>query len=126
MQTSLTILVVDDEASFATALAALLSRDGHEVDTAENGNDALLQIQARHYDVILCDLRLPELDGQDFYHLLKNDSPGLQRRVIFLTGDLLNPMSIEFLEQHNLLWLPKPCSGAQVREMIQQTLRNTL
>ena len=79
-----------------------------------------------HYDVILCDLRLPELDGQDFYHLLKNDSPDLQRRVIFLTGDILNPMSIEFLEQHNLLWLPKPCSGAQVREMIQQALRNAL
>jgi DNA-binding NtrC family response regulator len=124
MQTSLTILVVDDESSFATALAVLLSRDGHEVDTAENGNAALLQIQARHYDVILCDLRLPELDGPDFYHLLKNESPDLQRRVIFLTGDLLNPMSIEFLKQHNLLWLPKPCSGAQVREMIQQALRN--
>jgi|RhiMetdeSRZDD1v2_1073273.scaffolds.fasta_scaffold1824726_1 CheY-like chemotaxis protein len=124
MQTTLTILVVDDETSFATALAALLSRDGHQVDTVENGNAALLQIQARHYDVILSDLRLPELDGQDFYHLLKNDSPDLQRRVIFLTGDILNPMSIEFLEQHNLLWLPKPCSGAQVREMIQQALRD--
>ena len=124
MQTTLTILVVDDETSFATALAALLSRDGHQVDTVENGNAALLQIQARHYDVILSDLRLPELDGQDFYHLLKNDSPDLQRRVIFLTGDILNPMSIEFLEQHNLLWLPKPCSGAQVREKIQQALRN--
>ena len=124
MQTALTILVVDDETSFATALAALLRRDGHQVDTAENGNAALLQIQARHYDVILCDLRLPELDGQDFYHLLKNDAPDLQRRVIFLTADLLNPMSIEFLEQHNLLWLPKPCSAAQVREMIQQALRD--
>jgi len=49
MQTTLTILVVDDETSFATALAALLSRDGHQVDTAENGNAALRQIQARHY-----------------------------------------------------------------------------
>src|SRR5687768_5730909 len=98
MQTSLPILVVDDAISFPTALAALLSRDGNKVDTAENGNAALLQIQARHYDVILCDLRLPELDGKDFYHLLKNESPGVQRRVIFLTGDILNPMSIEFLE----------------------------
>jgi CheY-like chemotaxis protein len=124
MQTSLTILVVDDDPSFATALAALLGRDGHQVDTAANGNAALRQLQARHYDVILCDLRLPELDGQDLYHLLKNELPDLHHRVIFLTGDMLNPRSIAFLEHQNLLWLPKPCRAAQVREVIQQALRH--
>ena len=67
---------------------------------------------------------MPELDGQDFYHLLKTEAPDLHRRVIFLTGDILNPVGLEFLEQHNLVWLPKPCSAAQVREAIQHVLRN--
>jgi CheY-like chemotaxis protein len=121
----LTILVVDDEPGFAKALAALLGRDGHTVETADTGKAALREIQARQYDLILCDLRLPELDGQDFYHLLKTEAPDLHQRVIFLTGDILNPASLEFLEQHHLAWLPKPCRAAQVREAIQQALRNT-
>jgi CheY-like chemotaxis protein len=124
-QSGLTLLVVDDETSFANALATLLGRDGHKVETADTGAAALRKIQAQQYDLILCDLRLPELDGQDFYHLLKTEAPDLHRRVIFLTGDILNPVSLEFLEQHNLLWVPKPCSAAQVREAIQQALRNT-
>jgi len=119
---SLTILVVDDETGFANALARLLSRDGHKVETAATGQDALLQIQARHYDLILCDLRLPELDGQDLYHRLKTEAPAMHQRMIFLTGDILNPASIEFLQQHNLVWLPKPCSVAEIRAAIQQVL----
>ena len=120
----LTILVVDDEISFANALATLLGRDGHTVETADTGTAALHKIRARQYDLILCDLRLPELDGQDFYHQLKTEAPNLQQRVMFLTGDILNPASLEFLEQHNLIWLPKPCCAAQVREAIQHALRH--
>jgi two-component system NtrC family sensor kinase len=120
----LTILVVEDEANFAKALATLLSRDGHTVETADNGRRALVQVHARRYDLILCDLRLPELDGQALYHLLKAEAPDMHQRVIFLTGDTLNPRSIEFLEQHHLLWLPKPCSAAQVRAVMQHALRH--
>jgi two-component system response regulator HydG len=119
----LTILVVEDDPSFANALAALLGRDGHTVETTDTGRGALQQVHERHYDLILCDLRLPELDGQDLYHLLKTEAPDMHQRVIFLTGDMLNPVSIEFLEQHNLLWLPKPCSAAQVRDTMQHALR---
>jgi CheY-like chemotaxis protein len=118
----LTILVVEDEPSFATGLAKLLGRDGHTVETAATGRDALHQVHARPYDLILCDLRLPELDGQDLYHLLKAAAPALHRRVIFLTGDTLNPASLAFLAQHNCLWLPKPCSAAQIRAAVQQAL----
>jgi CheY-like chemotaxis protein len=79
----LTILVVDDEPGFAIGLAKLLGRDGHTVETAGDGRRALQQVHARPYDLILCDLRLPELDGQDFYHLLKTEAPALHRHVIF-------------------------------------------
>ena len=120
----LTILVVDDAPGFATGLAKLLGRDGHTVETAGDGRRALHQVHARPYDLILCDLRLPELDGQDFYHLLKSEAPAMLRRVIFLTGDTLNPASLAFLEQHRCVWLPKPCSAAQIRAVLQQALRH--
>jgi CheY-like chemotaxis protein len=56
-----TILVIDDEPSVVRALTGLLRRDGYLVGTARNGRHALVQLQAQHYDVILCDLRMPEL-----------------------------------------------------------------
>ena len=120
----LTILVVEDEPGFAKALSVLLSRDGHTVATAENGRVALVQVHERRYDLILCDLRLPELDGPDLYQQLKTEAPDMHHRVIFLTGDTLNPISLAFLEKQHLLWLPKPCNAAQVRDVMQQALRH--
>ena len=62
-----TILVIDDEPSVVRALAGLLRRDGYRVSTASNGRHALAQLQVQPYDVIVCDLRRPELDGPAFY-----------------------------------------------------------
>ena len=61
-----TILVIDDEGSFVRALTRLLRRDGYHVDTARNGRHALTQLQARPYDVILCDLIMPRMNGFAF------------------------------------------------------------
>ena len=64
------ILLVDDEPSIVKALTRLLRRDGHTVDTASNGRLALARLQERTYDVILSDLRMPELDGPGLYRAL--------------------------------------------------------
>jgi len=78
-----TILVIDDEPSVLRALARLLRRDGYLVSTASNGRHALARLQERHYDVIVCDLRMPELDGPAFYAILTRQYPALRQRVIF-------------------------------------------
>ena len=80
------ILVIDDEPSIVRALARLLQREGYTVETAGNGRQALALLQAHGYDVLLVDLRMPELDGQAFYALLRHQYPALRQRVIFLTG----------------------------------------
>src|SRR4030095_5326221 len=64
--TSGSILVIDDEVSLVRALARLLQRDGYVVATARNGRHALAALQAQRYDVILCDLRMPELAARAF------------------------------------------------------------
>src|SRR4051812_49353327 len=89
LSTSLTILVVDDEPTFVSALAHLLRRDGATVEIVDNGQEALARLQMQPYDVILCDLRMPTLDGATFYARLTQQSPALRQRVIFLTGDTL-------------------------------------
>ena len=123
MQPPLAILIVDDEPAFVSGLAQLLRRDGSTVGTAANGQSALPLLQELPWDVILCDLRMPELDGPDFYALLVRQYPALRQRVIFLTGDTLNADSRAFLAQCGQPWLSKPCTAAEVRRTIQQVLR---
>ena len=74
---SLAILLVDDEPAMVKALTALLRRDGHSVDTAANGQLALVQLQERLYDLILSDLRMPELDGPGLYRALEQHASPL-------------------------------------------------
>ena len=121
-QTSARILVVDDDPSVVRGLMRLLRRDGYTVDTAENGHQALALLPEHHYDVILCDLRMPELNGQDFYAVLRRDYPSLCQRVMFVTGDTSNIDSLAFLAQCGQPWMAKPCTGAKVRSALAQML----
>jgi two-component system NtrC family sensor kinase len=118
-----TILVIDDEPSVVRALAGLLRRDGYLVGTASNGRHALAQLQERPYDVILCDLRMPELDGPAFYAILTRQYPALRQRVIFLTGDAGGEASRTFLRQCGRPWLRKPSPIATIRRAIQDVLQ---
>ena len=118
-----TILVIDDEPSVRRALTRLLGRDGYRVGTARNGRDALTQLQAQAYDVIVCDLRMPELDGPAFYTLLTRQYPALCQRVIFLTGDAGSEASQTFLTQCGRPWLRKPSAITTIRRAIQQVLQ---
>jgi CheY-like chemotaxis protein len=118
-----TILVIDDEPSVVRALAGLLRRDGYLVGTASNGRHALAQLQERPYDVILCDLRMPELDGPAFYAILTWQYPALRQRVIFLTGDPGGEASRTFLRQCGRPWLRKPSPIATIRRAIQAVLQ---
>jgi CheY-like chemotaxis protein len=117
-----TILVVDDERSLVTGLVRLLARDGHTVDTAANGRLALTMLETRAYDLILCDVRMPELDGPSLYRLLERHQPHLCQRLIFLTGDTLEPATQEFLEASGAPCLMKPFPIAEARRAIQRAL----
>jgi CheY-like chemotaxis protein len=121
--TSRHILLVDDDASFARALARLLHRDGYTLNTAPNGALALAQLHTQRYEVVLCDVLMPTLDGPAFYARLLQEHPSLGQRVIFLTGDSFGSQTRVFLESCGQPWLYKPCSAAAIRRAIQQVLR---
>jgi CheY-like chemotaxis protein len=121
-QPALQVLVVDDDPGILSALTRLLQRDGHIVQTAADGQAALALLQEGCYDLILCDLLMPALDGQSLYGLLQRQWPALCQRMIFLTGDTLSPDSMLFVEQCGLPWIPKPCGIAEVRTAMAQVL----
>ena len=100
----------------------MLRRDGHHVDTASNGRQALALLQAQEYDLILCDLRMPELDGPGLYHALESQQPDVLQRFIFLTGDTLSPDAEAFLEHVGVPRLIKPFSAAEGRQAVRQAL----
>jgi CheY-like chemotaxis protein len=122
MHTPAKILLIDDEASFVQGLAQLLHRDGYTVDTAANGQHALAQLRTQHYDVVLCDLRMPALDGPTLYTIIQQQYPALCQRMIFITGDTLGVESTAFLAQCGQPYLYKPCTAAEVRDALQQRL----
>jgi CheY-like chemotaxis protein len=122
LHTPVTILVIDDEPSITRGLAQLLRREGYMVATAANGRSALTQLQVQPYDVILSDLHMPDLDGQAFYALLRQQYPALCPRVIFFTGAASEATNRAFLAQCGQPWLRKPFSFAVLRRVLAQML----
>jgi PAS domain S-box-containing protein len=117
-----TILLIDDEPSMQQALRRLLQRNGHDITTAANGQEGLAALETRSYEVILCDMRMPDLDGPGFYRELERRHAHLVSRVIFLTGDVLSPEAQAFFAQVNCPRLEKPFKAQEVRRVIQEVL----
>lgn len=93
-----TILVVDDEAALAAAVCAALQDAGFAVEQASDGEQALMRVQSRPFDLVICDLKMPRVDGRTFYGMLSATKPAMSQRVIFVTGDVAGTDAETFLE----------------------------
>ena len=103
------ILVVDDDEHLREALSAFLSDEGHSVDAARDGLEALELLARNQYDVILSDLRMPGLDGRALYAALRTmRHPARKPRVIFMTGNVKGADYSAFLQENTEPILEKP------------------
>ena len=102
------VLVVEDEPALATAVAEVLSDAGYRVDRAGDGRDALDRVQATVYDLVVCDLKMPRMDGRAFYQEIARSTPRLARRIVFMTGDVAGTDAERFLAESGCRWLAKP------------------
>jgi signal transduction histidine kinase len=102
------ILIVEDEAQLANAVVDALKDSGYLVDHAANGEVALTRIRDKPYDLVICDLKMPRLDGKSFYTMLSTAVPTLAKRVIFVTGDVAGTDAERFLRDTGCRWLAKP------------------
>lgn len=117
------VLLVEDEPALAAAVAEGLKDAGFVVDRAGDGEEALARVRARTYDLIVCDLKMPRVDGIEFYRTIAAANPLLTRRVVFVTGDVVGTEAERFLEETGCRWLAKPFRLADLvraaRELIE-------
>ena len=102
------ILVVDDEQVVLDLLSDVLHRLGHHVDTAVNGKNAQALIRKNDYDLILTDVKMPGMDGQQLYNYVLSVNPELAKRMIFMTGYALSPEMQTFLKVSGNRYIEKP------------------
>jgi CheY-like chemotaxis protein len=103
-----TVLVVEDEPALAAAVTEALTDAGFVVDGAGDGEEALRRVGTKNYDLIVCDLKMPKIDGMRFYQTLTTTQPELARRVLFVTGDVAGTEAERFLQDSGCRWLAKP------------------
>ncbi|MBI1893878.1 MAG: response regulator, partial [Candidatus Rokubacteria bacterium] len=116
-------LVVDDEPAVAALLAELVTLEGHEVETAPNGAIALTKLRGRVYKLILCDLKMPELDGPGLYREVMRHDPEMTRRFIFITGSAPTSEVTKFLKQTGAPSLRKPFDLDELQGVIRKVLQ---
>ncbi len=104
----LKVLVVEDEPALAAAVSEALEDAGFVVDRAGDGEEGLTRLAQGTYDLIVCDLKMPRIDGMQFYRAMAAATPGLARRVIFVTGAVAGTDAERFLEETGCRWLAKP------------------
>jgi CheY-like chemotaxis protein len=115
------ILVVDDDAEVLDLLAALIEAEGHVADTASDGRIALEKVAAREYDLILCDIIMPGIDGAGVYDALQRQWPHLLGRLVFISGyaDALDERLRAFITQNSVPIIAKPFKRSQISEAIK-------
>jgi two-component system, cell cycle sensor histidine kinase and response regulator CckA len=104
----LSVLLVEDEPALAAAVVEALADAGFKVDHAGDGEEALACVRRSNYDLIVCDLKMPRLDGMQFHKAIATSSPGLSKKMIFVTGDVIGAEAEQFLTESGCRWLTKP------------------
>jgi len=102
------VLLVEDEPALAAAVAEALGDAGFRVDRAGDGEAALARVRERTYDLVICDLKMPRLDGTAFYQAAAEIAPNLKQRIVFVTGDVAGTDAERFLDDTGCRWLAKP------------------
>src|SRR5688572_2992036 len=115
------ILVVDDEPNLRRVLRAQLERDGYDVHTAEDGEQALALLREHHIDLVITDLRMPRLDGMELLRRIaafEDPAP-----VVMITAHGTVDTAVEALKTGAFDYITKPFDQAEVRTIVRKALR---
>lgn len=115
-------LVVEDEIALGEAVAGALSDAGFNVDRAADGAEALIRVRERAYDVVICDLKMPKVNGVAFHREIAATLPQLMKRLVFVTGDVAGTETERFLEESGCRWLAKPFRLRDIVKIAREVL----
>jgi CheY-like chemotaxis protein len=112
------VLVVEDEPEVADLLVEILQSAGLKASWASSGLKALEWLQRHRCDLILSDIRMPDMDGSGLWRALKEHYPGLLGHTAFITGDTLSAGVAPFLKETGAPLLEKPFTPEQVLTLV--------
>lgn len=92
------------------------------VDHAGDGEEALARVRSSKYDLVICDLKMPRVDGMTLYRAIAAATAALARRVIFATGDVAGTDAERFLDENACRWLARPFRLADLLRAVRETL----
>ncbi|MGH7459039.1 MAG: sigma-54-dependent transcriptional regulator [Longimicrobiaceae bacterium] len=113
---SITVLVVDDEELLLKSCGQILVGSGFAVLTENRGRSALELVRRQRPDIVLADLRLPDMDGMDLLRQIKEEVP--EALVVMITGFATVDSSVEAIEAGAYDYIPKPFSATQLRILL--------
>lgn len=114
------ILIVDDEPNVRLVFSSTLESAGYEVSTAEDGKEALMWIQARPFDLVLLDLRMPDLDGMKVLECLRETGNDVPAVIVTAHGSV--PDAVEAMKLGAIDFLAKPLSPVALRRLVAEVL----
>ena len=115
------ILLVDDDELILRLLQKVLESWKAEIDTALNGKDALSKLASRQFDLMICDLQMPEMSGQELFNHTQENALLPAGRILFLTGDK-RAQTKEFLDRSGCYFLYKPIQFLEFANQVQAVL----
>lgn len=114
------VLVVDDEESIIELVREILEGDQYQVETATSGEMALQRLTKDGFEVIVCDWKMPGVNGIQIYEKLRASAPEVARRIVFMSGDVISDHFNEFLKRNSRICLPKPFSLQEFRAAVRK------
>lgn len=102
------ILLVDDNRELVQSMQWIFADQNFLVDKAYDGQEALLKVKANEYDAVICDVKMPHLRGDEFYHQAVQTRPVMAHRFVFMTGFSRDPQIQRFLAEQKLECFVKP------------------
>jgi two-component system NtrC family sensor kinase len=115
-------LVADDEAPVRALLQRLMTRRGFVVDQAVDGRHASQLLERNQYDVILCDVQMPNMGGLALFESIRRHRPDYVDRFVFISGDILNHELYAVTESANIPLLSKPFGAAKLDDALDRIL----
>jgi DNA-binding response OmpR family regulator len=119
-QSQVRILVVDDERNIRNNLGMVLEAEGYKVDTASNGDDALLRVKDGRYDIAFIDIQMPKMDGLEVLRLLRGLRPKMP--VVMLTAYGTVGRAVEAMKLGAVDFLEKPFDPKTIQLLCQEIL----
>ena len=112
------ILVIDDERAVRDLISDALKIEGHDVLTANDGKEGLDLISQHRFDLVFCDLRMPEMDGQALYEEVQRYHPQVLKRIVFVTAQANSADYGPFLRETGIPVIEKPFTLSQLRQAV--------